>query len=172
RKGLFTDQVVVHVGYDIENLTDPKRAAGYKGPITSDYYGRQVPKSAHGSQNLGRYTSSTKRITEAVCAVYDRIVDRNLTVRRFNVIAAHLLYEEDIKKDGPELTQLDLFTDYDTMEKEKQAEEAELDKERRMQNALLSIRDRYGKNSIVKGLNMRESATAMERNKQIGGHRA
>ena len=171
RKGLLTDQVVVHVGYDIENLTDPKRAAKYKGPVTTDHYGRQVPKHAHGSQNLGRYTSSTKRIMEAVCDVYDRIVDKSLTVRRFNVIVTHLLYENEVDEE-PAFEQLDMFTDYETAEKERQSEKAELDRERRMQDALLRIRDRYGKNSIVKGLNMRESATAMERNKQIGGHRA
>ncbi len=172
RKGLFTDQVVLHVGYDIENLTDPKKAAGYKGPVTNDYYGRPVPKPAHGSQNLGRCTSSSRRITEAVCSIYDRVVDRNLTVRRFTVAMTRLKYTEDIKAEEPELLQLDLFTDYEAAEREKQAEDAELDREMRVQKALISIRDRYGKNAIVKGLNMRESATAMERNKQIGGHRA
>ncbi|MBQ4427883.1 MAG: DNA methylase [Oscillospiraceae bacterium] len=171
RKGLFTDQVVLDVAYDIENLKDPKRAANYKGPIEADYYGREAPKGVHGSQNLGRHTSSTTRIMDAVAAIYDRIVDKNLLVRRFNVAVTHLLQQEEIKRDDtPE--QLDLFTDYEDLERQRQAEEAELERERRMQHALLTIRDRFGKNAIVKGLNMQEGATAMERNKQVGGHRA
>ncbi len=171
RKGLFTDQVVLDVAYDIENLKDPKRAAKYKGPIEADYYGREAPKGVHGSQNLGRHTSSTTRIMDAVAAIYDRIVDKNLLVRRFNVAVTHLLQQEEIKRDDtPE--QLDLFTDYEVLEQQRQAEEVELEREHRMQHALLTIRDRFGKNAIVKGLNMQEGATAMERNKQVGGHRA
>lgn len=171
RKGLFTDQVVLDVAYDIENLRDPKIASKYKGPIESDHYGREVPKSVHGSQNLGRHTASTSRIMDAVAAIYDRIVDGSLLVRRFNIAVMHLLYQEEINTETiPE--QLDLFTDYEALEKEKQAEKAELEREHRRQKALLTIRDKYGKNAIVKGLNMQEGATAMERNKQVGGHRA
>ena len=171
RQGLFTDQVVLDVGYDIESLKDPKIASKYKGPIESDHYGREVPKSVHGSQNLGRHTTSTARIMDAVAAIYDRIVDKSLLVRRFNVAVTHLLYQEEIKKEEvPE--QLDLFTDYEKVEKERRAEDAELQREHRMQKALLDIRDKFGKNAIVKGLNMQEGATAMERNKQVGGHKA
>ena len=171
RKGLFTDQVVLDVAYDIENLRDPKIAKKYNGPIESDHYGREVPKSVHGSQNLGRHTASTKRIMDAVAEIYDRIVDKSLLVRRFNIAVTHLLYQEEIKTEViPE--QLDLFTDYEALEKERQAEEEELAREHRRQKALLSIRGKYGKNAIVKGLNMQEGATAMERNKQVGGHRA
>ena len=171
RQGLFTDQVVLDVGYDIENLKDPKIASKYKGPIESDHYGREVPKSVHGSRNLGRHTTSTARIMDAVAAIYDRIVDKSLLVRRFNVAVTHLLYQEEIKKEEvPE--QLDLFTDYEKVEKERRAEEEELEREHRMQKALLDIRDKFGKNAIVKGLNMQEGATAMERNKQVGGHKA
>ena len=171
RKGLFTDHVVLDVAYDIENLRYPKIAKRYNGPIESDHYGREVPKSVHGSQNLGRYTTSTNRIMDAVAGIYDRIVDQSLLVRRFNIAVTHLLYQEDIKTEEiPE--QLDLFTDYEALEKERQAEEVELEREHRRQKALLSIRDKYGKNAIVKGLNMQEGATAIERNKQVGGHRA
>lgn len=171
RKGLFTDQVVLDVAYDIQNLRDPQRAAKYTGPIEADYYGREAPKGVHGSQNLGRFTYSTTRIMDAVAAIYDRIVDKGLLVRRFNVAVMHLLPQEEIKtEEVPE--QLDLFTDYEKLERERKAEEAELEREHRVQKALLNIRDRFGKNAIVKGLNMQEGATAMERNKQVGGHRA
>ena len=172
RAGLFTDQVVLDVGYDIENLTDPKKATKYKGAIVSDHYGRQVPKAAHGSNNLGRFTSSTNKIVEATAALYDRIVDKNLLVRRFTVAVTHLVLESEAEPAIPEMEQLDLFTDYEALDKERQAEEADLDRELKIQKALINIRDRYGKNAIVKGLNMKKESTAMERNKQIGGHKA
>lgn len=172
RAGLFTDQVVLDVGYDIENLTIPQKAAGYKGPIVNDHYGRQVPKPVHGSKNLNRQTSSTKHIMDAVAAIYDSIVDKRLTVRRFTVAVTHLIPEQDAKPTQPEVEQLDLFTDYEAIERQRQAEEAELTQELKLQKALISIRDRYGKNAIVKGLNMKEGATAIERNGQIGGHKA
>lgn len=172
RAGLFTDQVILDVGYDIENLTDPKRVAKYKGAIVTDYYGRQVPKSVHGSKNLGRQTSSTHKIMDAVAAIYDSIVDKNLLVRRFNIAVTHLVPESEAKSTVPEVEQLDLFTDYEALEQQRKAEADELDRELRMQKALIAIRDKFGKNAIVKGLNMHESSTAMERNKQVGGHKA
>ena len=171
RKGLCADQVVLDVVYDIENLRDPKIMAKYKGPIEADYYGRSAPKAVHGSQNLGRHTSSTAKIMEAAAAIYDRIVDSSLLVRRFYLALMHLLPQEEVGQE-PEAEQLDLFTDYEEQEKKRKAEEAALEKERRRQQAILAIRDKYGKNAIVKGLNMQEGATAMERNKQVGGHRA
>ena len=158
RQGLVTDQVVLDVAYDIENLTDPVRAARYKGPVAADYYGRMAPRRVHGSRNLDRQTDSAKSIIEAVRAIYDRIVDPELLVRRFNIAAVRLIPGDQA---GPE--QLDLFSE---------AEKTDPDRERRMQKALLHIRDRYGKNAIVKGLNLREGATAIERNSQIGGHKA
>ena len=172
RKGLLTDQVVLNVSYDIENLSDPERSKKYKGPIVADWYGRQVPKGVHGSQNLGRKTASTSLIMGAVRDIYDRIVDKNLLVRRFNIAVMHIVPESEADTAEAVPVQLDLFTDYEALEREKQAEEAELEKERSMQKALLSIKDKYGKNAIVKGLNMQEGATAMERNKQVGGHKA
>ena len=172
RKGLLTDQVVLDVGYDVENLNDPKRAARYKGPIVADWYGRQVPKGVHGSQNLGRQTASTNLIMSAVRDIYDRIVDKELLVRRFNIAVMHLVAENEASAVDEEPVQMDLFTDYEALEREKQVQEAELEKERSMQKALLGIKDKYGKNAIVRGLNMEEGATAMERNKQVGGHKA
>ena len=156
RQGLVTDQVVLDVAYDIENLTDPVRAARYKGPVAEDYYGRMAPKRVHGSRNLDRPTASAKAVIEAARSIYDRIVDPELLVRRFNIAAVRLIPEEEA---GPR--QLDLFS----------GQEADPERERSMQKALLQIRDRYGKNAIVKGLNLREGATAIERNGQIGGHR-
>ena len=165
RKGLCTDQVVLDVGYDIENLTDPGRAERYKGPVTSDYYGRLVPKRVHGSQNLPGLTASTKQIGEAVCMIYDRIVDPDLMVRRFNIAVVHLLTEAEAAETRTE-DQLDMFSGPADERDERR------EREKRMQLALLDIRDKYGKNAIVKGLNLKEGATAMERNKQIGGHKA
>ena len=169
-KGLVTDQMVLTVGYDIENLTTPDNQKRYKGAVTTDLYGRKVPKSAHGSINLGKYTSSTKQIMEAITQLYEQIVDKNLTVRRMYVVANHVIYERDVPKKG--YVQMDFFTDYDALEKQQQAEEKELAKEKEIQKALLSIKKKYGKNAILKGMNFEEGATTMERNGQVGGHKA
>ncbi len=138
-----------------------------------DRYGRNVPQRVHGSRNLGRYMSSSRRIIDAVAEIYDSIVDKDLTVRRFNVVVARLQTVQEVKdleaNAAPE--QLSLFRDYETEERVKKEEDAALDKERRMQEALISIRDRFGKNAVVKGLNMQEGATAIERNDTIGGHK-
>ena len=172
RAGLFTDQVVLDVGYDIENLTDPKRAAKYKGSIVTDHYGRQIPKGVHDSKSLGRQTSSTNKIMDAVAAIYDSIVDKSLLVRRFTVAVTHLIPEGEAESAIQVGEQLDLFTDYEALEQQRKAEAEALDRELKMQKAIITIRDKFGKNAIVKGLNMHEGATAIERNKQIGGHKA
>ena len=169
-KALVTDQMVLTVGYDIENLTDPKRRAQYHGEVTTDRYGRQVPKHAHGTANLGQQTSSTRLITEAVLALYDRIVDPCLLVRRLNLTTNHVVYEDTVSHQQ-QPTQLDLFTDYEAIQAKEQREQEELDKERRMQEVQLAIKQRFGKNAILKGMNFQEGATAIERNAQIGGHR-
>lgn len=170
-KGLVTDQIVLTVGYDIENLTDPKRRNAYKGPVTTDHYGRKIPKHAHGTANLNRQTSSTKLITDAVMELYDRIVDPALLVRRLNIAANHVVAEDSVKK-ADFVEQLDLFTDYEALEKQRQDEEAALEREKKMQQAVLSIKKKFGKNAILKGMNFEEGATAKERNEQIGGHKA
>ena len=172
-KGLCSDQVVLDVNYDTENLTDPVRAKAYKGPVTADWYGRKAPKPAHGSQNLPRPTASTRQIVDAAAAIYDRVVDQKLLVRRFNLAVMHVIAEEEARKmQAAEPEQLNLFTDYEAEETKRKAEEAENEKERRVQKALLDIRGRYGKNAVVRGLSMQEGATAIERNRQIGGHKA
>lgn len=166
-KRLVTDQIVLTIGYDIENLTDPSRRAKYKGAITKDNYGRSIPKHAHGTTNLDKKTSSTHLIIDAVVALYDRIVDPNLLIRRITVTANKLIEENKVKQQNS-YQQLDLFTDY-----KKQAEEADmLEREKRMQKAILEIKSKYGKNAILKGMNLEEGATAKERNEQIGGHKA
>ncbi len=163
---------MLDVGYDVENLTDPERKKAYTEPVVTDRYGRRVPKAAHGSQNLGRRTSSTRLIVQAACDVYDRITDPALLLRRFSLAVTHLVTCGEADKEAPPPEQLDLFTDYEARERERETEEAGLEKERRVQKALLDIRDRYGKNAVVKGLSMQEGATGIERNKQVGGHRA
>ena len=170
-KRLVTDQIILTVGYDRESLTNPDIRAHYHGEVTTDYYGRQVPKHAHGTANLSRQTSSTKLITEAVVDLFDRIVNKDLLVRRLNLTVNHVVNEADANRRTTP-TQLDLFTDYEELARQQEAEKAELDKERRIQEAQLAIKQRFGKNAILRGLNFEEGATAKERNEQIGGHKA
>ena len=170
-KGLVTDQIVLTVGYDIENLTDPKRSAKYTGPVTTDHYGRKIPKHAHGTANLKKPTSSTMLIMDAVTELFDRIVDPNLLVRRVNIAANHVVPESDVPTETV-MEQLDLFTDYEAEEKKREEENAALEREKRRQQAVLTIRKKFGKNAILKGMNLEEGATTMDRNNQIGGHKA
>lgn len=170
-KKLVTDQVVLTVGYDIENLKDVKKAKLYKGEVTVDYYGRKVPKHAHGTQNISRQTSSGYLIEQAVMELFDRVVDRNLLVKRINISVNRLIPETDVKSETCG-EQLDLFTDYTALEEQRKKENDELEKERNRQEAILNIRKRYGKNAILRGLNFEEGATTKERNEQIGGHKA
>ena len=170
-KKLVTDQLVLTVGYDIENLINSEIKNSYHGPITTDHYGRAVPKSAHGSVNLGRQTSSTKLILDAATRLFERIVDKNLLVRRINVTANHVVDETSVPKTANH-EQLDLFTDYSALQAKKEAEEAELAREKRMQKSMLELKNKHGKNAILKGMNLEEGATTVDRNKQIGGHKA
>lgn len=171
-KGLVTDQIVLTVGYDIENLKDPERRKNYKGPVTKDHYGRgDVPKHAHGTANLGRHTSSTKLILEAVSELFDRIVDKNLLARRINITANHVVDETTLPKTA-DYEQLDLFSDPVALQAQRADEAAELERERNRQLAILKITRKYGKNAILKGMNLEEGATTKERNQQIGGHKA
>ena len=170
-KRLVTDLLVLTIGYDRESLTNPEIHAKYHGEVTTDHYGRQVPKHAHGTARLGCLTSSTRLMTDAVMELFDRIVNKDLLIRRINLTVNHVVSEESVTKDAaPE--QLDLFTDYEALEQQRQKQQAALDKERRMQEAQLKIKQRFGKNAILRGLNFDEGATARERNKQIGGHKA
>jgi DNA polymerase V len=170
-KRLVTDQLVLTVGYDIENLTDPKIKKAYHGAITFDNYGRSVPKSAHGTTNLGRQTSSAKLIMDAVTELFERIVDKDLLIRRVNIAANHVVDEATVQKIDS-FEQLDLFTDYLAVKAKKENEEAGLSREKKVQKAMLEIKKKYGKNAILKGINLEEGATTLDRNKQIGGHKA
>lgn len=161
-KRIVTDQIVLTVGYDIESLKK-----SYSGAVETDRYGRKIPKTAHSSENIGRYTSSTKLICETAMKLFDRIVDKELLVRRMYIVANHIITENDAEKER-EYIQLNLFSDTGKQE----AEENELNKEKDMQKAILKIKSKYGKNSIIKGMNLKEGATALERNRQIGGHKA
>lgn len=170
-KKLVTDQLVVTIGYDIENIKDAKRRVQYKGEIVRDGYGRQIPKHSHGTINLERHTSSTKQIMDAASELYDRVVNRELLIRRLNVTACRVIPESEApREDAPE--QLDLFTDYAALEKEREIEAAALEREKRKQAALLKIKQKYGKNSILRGMNFEDGATMRDRNGQIGGHKA
>jgi len=169
RKGLVTDQVVLTVGYDIENLARPQIREKYDGPVVADWYGREVPKQAHGSVNLDRFTSSTRQIVAAAMALYDRIMNPDLLVRRMVVVFNHVRDEDDVK---PEPLQMDMFTDYAALSAREDAERAERERERRQQEVVLKIKEKWGKNAILRGMNFEEGATARERNEQVGGHRA
>lgn len=163
-KALVTNQVVLTIGYDIDNLTDEN--IQYKGDIVTDFYGRKVPKHAHGTGNIDRYTASSKLIVDATMELFDRIVDKSLLVRRINIAVCKLQREKDVTENQVE--QLDLFTNYE----KKNKQEENLKKEKRMQEAVINIKKKFGKNAILKGMNLEDGATAKERNRQIGGHKA
>lgn len=171
-KGLVTDQLVVTVGYDIENLTDPKRRMRYHGAIVTDGYGRQIPKHAHGTINLNGYTASTEKILSAVSTVFDRIVDKTLLVRRLNLTANHVIMETSASDKTAGYEQLNLFTDYAVRQAAQEQEQHRLERERSMQKTLLTIKKKFGKNAILRGMNLEEGATGKDRNAQIGGHKA
>ena len=142
----------------------------YNGPISADPYGRIIPKYAHGTGNLDRWTSSTRRISDAMMELYDRIIHPDLLVRRIYVVAVGLIREEDIPEEGP--LQLDLFTDYEALTRQKEEEAAADAKEKRLQEAALDIQERFGKSAMIKGMNLEEGAMTIKRNGQVGGHRA
>ena len=168
---LVTDQVTIYVGYDTENLTNDAIRANYHGEIKANFYGKMVPKPAHGTANLPHPTSSTRLITEAITKLYDEIVDKNLLIRRLNITVNNVIPEEKAIQENS-TTQLNLFIDYEQKRKQEQKEKKRLEKERRLQETQISIKKRFGKNSILRGLNFEEGATAKERNNQIGGHKA
>ena len=168
-KALVTNQVVLTVGYDIENLTDPVRKEQYKGEITTDMYGRLIPKHAHGTENLGGFTSSSKDIINAVSRLYDRIIDKNLLVRRIYLTVGHVISEIEAAKKS-KTVQYDLFSDYEEQDRLQEQKERNVIREKNMQKAILNIKKKYGKNAVFKGMNLEEGATAKDRNSQIGGH--
>ena len=171
-KRLVTDQLLLTVSYDAECLTRPEIREKYHGEITTNYYGKAVPKHAHGTFNFDKPTSSSKLIMDGTAELYDRIVNPDLLVRRLSLVTNRVIPESVAAEQNRVPQQLDLFTDYEALEKQKQEEKAKRDKERRLQETQLKIKQRFGKNAILRGLNFEEGATAKERNIQIGGHKA
>ena len=167
-KKVQTDQIVLTIGYDRESLTNPY--ISYNGPVVTDPYGRPIPKHATGTANLGKYTSSTRLVLEKAMALFDRIVDPVLLVRRLTVVACHVLPRQQVQQ-RQEMVQLDLFCDYELQQRQQAQESAREQRELRRQEAVLQIQQRYGKNAILKGMNYQEGATTRQRNGQVGGHR-
>lgn len=170
-KGLVTNQLTLTVGYDIENLTDQNRRKKYQGEIKTDRYGRKIPKHSHGTANLEGYSSSTKQIMAAMLGLFDRIVDKNLLIRRLNVTANRVIDEKSMPK-PPQYQQMDFFTDYAAEQEKQKAQQAELAREKKIQETMIDIKKRFGKNAVLKGTNLSEGATGKDRNNQIGGHKA
>ena len=166
-KGLVTDQMVLDIGYDIENMQK-----SYRGDVHIDHYGRTVPKPAHGSVNLGKYTSSSKLILDAIVDLYERITQPDLLVRRVTVTANHVISEERIPNPEDKGEQLDLFTDYTAVTAERERAKNEERKEKSLQHAMIAIKHKFGKNAILKGSNLQAGGMTIERNQQIGGHKA
>ena len=170
-KGLVTDQLTLTIGYDIDNLRNQEISSTYQGDVTVDRYGRTVPKQAHGTENMDVYTSSTKQIVRAALALFDRIVDKRLLVRRI-YLTANRVVSESSAPNRREVEQLALFTDYAALECRQAEETAALEREKKMQRTMLDIKRRFGKNAILKGMNLEDGATTIDRNGQIGGHKA
>lgn len=170
-QGVMTDQIVLTIGYDVTSLTDEGIRSKYRGKIKKDYYGRNVPQHSHGTVNLEEYTSSSKILTEKVAELYDSIVNPQLLVRRLTLSINHLI-DESATAQLAKPRQLDLFTDYEELKRQKDKKAKELAAERRRQEALLCLRKKFGKNVVLKGLNYDEGATQKDRNRQIGGHKA
>ena len=174
QKRLVTDQLVLTVGYDAECLIRPEIREKYHGEITTNYYGKPVPKHAHGTFNFKKPTSSSRLIMNGAAELFDRYVNPDLLIRRLNLTTNHVKDEspQNTKRSTLNYKQLDLFTDYEELDCQREEEKNKLAKERRMQEAQLKIKQRFGKNAILRGLNFDEGATAKDRNKQIGGHKA
>ena len=168
-KCLVTDQIVLTIGYDIKNLEQGMKKN--VGEITTDWYGRKLPKHAHGTANLKQHTSSSRLMTQAVVKLYNEIVNPDLLIRRITMAANHVISEKKVREEQ-QYEQMNLFTDFGIAKKEKEEKNEKLEREKKMQKAMLDIKKKYGKNAILKGMNLQEDGTAMERNRQIGGHKA
>ena len=172
-KGLVTDIMTLTINYDKDSLLDPEIRKAYHGPVTKDYYGRPTPKHAHGTANLGEFTSSSRLIADAVMDLYERIADPVLLIRRITLVCANVVSESALAEEkADEGEQLDLFTNYEEKEQREQTKREERAEERAMQEAVLNIQKKFGKNALVKGMDLQEEATGMDRNAQIGGHKA
>ena len=169
RKHVVTRQVVLNIGYDRESLTGD-RGKNYTGPIALDHYGRKVPRHAHGTGNIDHYTSSARVLTDTVVEIYNRVVHKDLLIRRVNIAVCNLIPEDEIPDERP--VQMDMFTDYEEIDRNRRKMRAAEERERKLQRVTLAMQDKYGKNAILKGMNLVEGGTTIERNGQIGGHKA
>ena len=167
----MTNQITLTIGFDRANLENAAVRKQYRGKVKTDFYGRKVPEHAHGTANIGRYTSSSKLITEAAMEIYERTVDKILLIRRVTIEAGYVILEQDMKEQSS-FQQLDLFTDYDAEREKAKEADAMLERERQAQLAMLHIRQKYGKNAVLRASSLEDGATAKGRNQQIGGHRA
>ena len=170
-KGLVTNQLVLTIGYDIANLSNPRLSAQYRGQVSTDRYGRSIPKHAHGTENLQRKTSSSQVLADAMMNLYRRITDKNLLIRRI-AMSANRVTDEKCMEEKPEFQQLDFFTDYEALQQQMEEEKSRLQEERQMQETLLNIKKKFGKNAVLKGMSLQDGATARDKNNQIGGHKA
>lgn len=168
RKHVVTKQAVLDIGYDRESLTGD-RGKNYTGPVALDHYGRKVPRHAHGTGNIDHYTSSARALTDTVVEIYNRVVHKDLLLRRVNIAVCNLIPEDEIPDEKP--VQMDMFTDYEEIERNRREMQASEERERRLQRVTLAMQDKYGKNATLKGMNLVEGGTTIERNGQIGGHK-
>lgn len=166
-KKLMTSQIILDVGYDIENI-----GKGYTGPVHIDHYGRKVPKPAHGTVSLKKHSSSTKELLHETLALYDRIVSSTLMVRRITITMGKLIDEDSVTKQNEDVVQFNLFSDTEKEAKESEAAEHAEQKEKSLQHAMIAIKSKFGKNAILKAANLKEEARAIARNSEIGGHKA
>ena len=164
-KGLVTNQIVLEIGYDVDNLKNQAISSKYNGEITTDKYGRKVPKHAHGTINIDHQTSSSKVLTEHIIKLYEQIINKQLLVRRINITVNNVVNENMVQNSNYE--QINLLVDYKEVNKKREKEEAE----KEIQKAMINIKNKYGKNAIIKGMNLQKEGTTIERNKQIGGHK-
>ena len=164
-KGLVTNQIVLEVGYDVDNLKNQAISSLYNGEITTDKYGRKVPKHAHGTINIDHQTASSKVLTGYIIKLYEQIVNKQLLVRRINITVNNVVNENMVKTSDYE--QINLFVDYAEVNEKRKKEEAE----KEIQKAMIGIKSKYGKNAILKGMNLQKEGTTIERNRQIGGHK-
>jgi len=169
KKGYVTKQMVLHISFDRASL-DGEFGRQYRGPLARDHYGRLVPAHAHGTANLDHYTASAKTISKAVLKLYEEIVDPDLLIRRVNITASNMIPETEIPPPAPR--QLDMFTDDAEIRAREAKERAEEEKEKKLQKVTIKLQEKYGKNIMLKGMNLLEGGTTIERNSQIGGHRA
>lgn len=170
-KGLVTNQITLTIGFDRESLERYDIRSAYTGEVVTDHYGRPVPKHAHGTANLTKYSASSRAITRAVLTIMERVVDKNLLIRRIGISANRVIRECDAVYENV-CEQLDFFSDISEQEKNHEREERDEQRERSMQQAILKMKKKYGKNAVMRGMNYQEGATAIERNGQVGGHKA